>query len=61
VERKIGVESLLENRRSSLKDGSFRPLPVHHTAIPKFGGKVRHLGVRSRQPILRKPTARPPP
>ncbi len=40
-----GVESFLENLRSSLKDGSFRPLPVKQAGIPKRGGKVRYLGI----------------
>jgi RNA-directed DNA polymerase len=45
VERTIGVESFLEDLRSSLKDGSFRPLPVRRTEIPKKGGKTRALGI----------------
>jgi RNA-directed DNA polymerase len=45
VERTIGVESFLEDLRSSLKDGSFRPLPVRRTEIPKKGGKARALGI----------------
>lgn len=40
-----GVESFLEDLWSSLKDGSFRPLPVRQTTIPKRGGKVRYLGI----------------
>lgn len=45
VEGFIGVISFLEDLRSSLKDGSFTPLPVKHAVIPKKGGKVRLLGV----------------
>lgn len=44
VERQ-GIEPFLEGLRSSLKDGSFRPLPVRQTTIPKRGGKVRYLGI----------------
>lgn len=35
----------LEDIRSSLKDGSFRPLPVRQVEIPKKGGKTRRLGI----------------
>jgi RNA-directed DNA polymerase len=45
VERKSGVEPFLEDLRSSLKNGSFTPLPVRQAAIPKRGGKVRYLGI----------------
>ncbi|MBJ7599660.1 MAG: group II intron reverse transcriptase/maturase, partial [Candidatus Dormibacteraeota bacterium] len=44
VERR-GVLPFLEDLRSSLKDGSFRPLPVREATIPKKGGKVRRLGI----------------
>lgn len=44
VERN-GVETLLEDLRSSLKTGSFAALPVRQTTIPKRGGKVRYLGI----------------
>ena len=44
VERR-GVEPFLEDLRSSLKDGSFRPLPVKQAEIPKRGGNVRYLGI----------------
>jgi RNA-directed DNA polymerase len=44
VERR-GVEPFLEELRSALKDGSFRPLPVRQAAIPKRGGKLRYLGI----------------
>jgi RNA-directed DNA polymerase len=44
VERR-GVEPFLEELRSTLRDGSFRPLPVRERLIPKKGGK-RRLGFR---------------
>jgi RNA-directed DNA polymerase len=40
-----GVESFLERLRESLKDRSFRPLPVRERMIPKAGGKLRRLGI----------------
>jgi RNA-directed DNA polymerase len=47
VENKIGVPGFLDDLRTTLKDGSFRPLPVRERVIPKPGGsgKVRHLGI----------------
>jgi RNA-directed DNA polymerase len=45
VEGSIGVIPFLEGLRSSLKDGSFAPLPVKQAMIPKKGGKVRYLGI----------------
>jgi RNA-directed DNA polymerase len=45
VEGTIGVIPFLEGLRSSLKDGSFTPLPVKQAVIPKKGGKVRYLGI----------------
>jgi RNA-directed DNA polymerase len=44
IERR-GVTDFLEDLRSSLKDGTFTPLPVRQTTIPKRGGKVRYLGI----------------
>ncbi len=44
VERR-GVLPFLEDLRSSLRDGSFKPLPVRQAAIPKRGGKSRYLGI----------------
>ena len=44
VER-IGVEEFLDGLRTSLKDRSFRPLPVRERMIPKSGGKLRRLGI----------------
>jgi RNA-directed DNA polymerase len=47
VEERIGIPEFLHDIRSSLKDGSFRPLPVRERMIPKPGGsgKVRRLGI----------------
>lgn len=44
----IGPEEVgpfLQELRDSLRDGSFRPLPVRQVAIPKKSGKVRLLGI----------------
>ena len=40
-----GVEDFLDELRTSLKDRSFRPLPVRERMIPKPGGKLRRLGI----------------
>jgi RNA-directed DNA polymerase len=40
-----GVEDFLDGLRTSLKDRSFRPLPVRERMIPKAGGKTRRLGI----------------
>ena len=40
-----GVEAFLDELRSSVKDRSFRPLPVRERMIPKTGGKLRRLGI----------------
>jgi RNA-directed DNA polymerase len=45
VAERRGIEPFLEDLRSSLRDGSFRALPVKQAAIPKRGGKVRYLGI----------------
>jgi len=44
VERR-GVAEFLDDLRVELKDGTFTPLPVRQTTIPKKGGKVRYLGI----------------
>jgi hypothetical protein len=41
----MGVEGFLDRLRTSLKDHSFRPLPVRERMIPKAGGKKRRLGI----------------
>jgi RNA-directed DNA polymerase len=40
-----GVEDFLDQLRTSLKDRSFRPMPVRERMIPKSGGKLRRLGI----------------
>ncbi|MFE2721490.1 group II intron reverse transcriptase/maturase [Kitasatospora sp. NPDC059327] len=40
-----GVEKFLARLRFSLRDRSFRPLPVRERLIPKSDGKKRHLGI----------------
>ncbi|MFJ9543856.1 group II intron reverse transcriptase/maturase [Streptomyces sp. NPDC101225] len=42
-----GVENFLDRLRESLRDRSFRPLPVRERMIPKAGGKLRRLGVNT--------------
>src|SRR5680860_667656 len=41
----MGVEDFLDRLRASLRDRSFRPLPVRERMIPKAGGKLRRLGI----------------
>nr|WP_145555607.1 group II intron reverse transcriptase/maturase [Streptomyces incarnatus] len=45
IEAGQGVEVFLDRLRSSLKDRSFRPVPVRERMIPKAGGKKRRLGI----------------
>jgi RNA-directed DNA polymerase len=47
VEQAIGVPGFLDDLRASVKDGSFRPVPVRQRMIPKGGGsgKLRSLGI----------------
>jgi len=47
VEREIGVPGFLDDLRTQLKAGSFRPLPVRERLIPKpsGAGKLRRLGI----------------
>ena len=45
VAQGVGVEEFLGGLRASLKDRSFRPLPVRERMIPKAGGKLRRLGI----------------
>ena len=45
VVEQVGVEEFLDTLRISLKDRSFRPLPVRERMIPKSGGKLRRLGI----------------
>src|SRR3954453_14312953 len=48
IEEIAGMSGFLDDLRTQLKDGSFRPLPVREGKIPKpgGGGKGRKLGVR---------------
>ena len=41
----VGVEEFLGGLRTSVKNRSFRPLPVRERMIPKSGGKLRRLGI----------------
>jgi len=45
VEQNNGVRGFLESIRTSLKAGTFQPLPVREKGIPKAGGKTRYLGI----------------
>lgn len=47
VEEQVGVPGFLNDLRTQLRQGSFRPLPVRERKIPKPGGsgKVRRLGI----------------
>ena len=47
VEQGLGTAEFLDQVRVSLKDGSFRPVPVRQRMIPKPGGpgKLRKLGI----------------
>ncbi len=40
-----GGEDFLDQLRNTVKDRSFRPLPVRERMIPKAGGKLRRLGI----------------
>jgi RNA-directed DNA polymerase len=45
VQAVVGAEKFLGRLRSSLRDRSFRPVPVRERLIPKAGGKQRRLGI----------------
>jgi len=47
IEQGLGMPGFLDQLRTSLKDGSFRPVPVRQRKIPKPGGsgKLRKLGI----------------
>ena len=40
-----GVEAFLDDLREQLRQRTFRPLPVRERMIPKYGGKLRKLGI----------------
>lgn len=47
IEQGLGIPGFLDQLRTSLKDSSFRPVPVRQRQIPKPGGsgKLRKLGI----------------
>ena len=47
VEHDLGVQEFLDDLRSAVKAGTFRPMPVRERMIPKPGGsgKMRRLGI----------------
>ena len=47
VEQDLGVQEFLDDLRSAVRAGMFRPMPVRERMIPKPGGsgKMRRLGI----------------
>jgi RNA-directed DNA polymerase len=47
IEEFVGVSGFLDDLRTAIREGTFRPLPVRERKIPKPGGsgKVRKLGI----------------
>jgi len=45
IAERTGVGVFLDELRASIRDRSFRPLPVRERMIPKSGGKLRRLGI----------------
>jgi RNA-directed DNA polymerase len=47
IETEVGVSAFLDDLRTQIKSGEFRPQPVRERKIPKPGGsgKVRRLGI----------------
>jgi RNA-directed DNA polymerase len=45
VTDKVGVTVFLEDLRHQLRQRTYRPLPVRERTIPKYGGKLRKLGI----------------
>jgi RNA-directed DNA polymerase len=45
VVEQVGVAAFLEGLRDALRRRTYRPLPVRERVIPKYGGKLRKLGI----------------
>jgi RNA-directed DNA polymerase len=45
VIEQVGVTAFLENLRDQLRQRTYCPLPVRERMIPKYGGKLRKLGI----------------
>jgi RNA-directed DNA polymerase len=45
IAERVGVEAFLAQIRDQLRARTFRPLPVRERTIPKYGGKLRKLGI----------------
>jgi len=45
VIEQVGVTAFLEDLRNQLRHRTYRPLPVRERMIPKYGGKLRRLGI----------------
>jgi RNA-directed DNA polymerase len=45
IENRIGVGAFLDDIRTQLKSGGFRPVPVRQVMIPKANGRFRKLGI----------------
>jgi RNA-directed DNA polymerase len=41
----MGVQAVLDELRTELKDGTYRPLPARERLIPKRSGKLRSLSI----------------
>jgi RNA-directed DNA polymerase len=45
VTEQVGVTAFLDDLRHQLRHRTYRPLPVRKRMIPKYGGKLRKLGI----------------
>ncbi len=45
VTEQVGVTAFLHDLRHQLRHRTYRPLPVRERMIPKYGGKLRKLGI----------------
>jgi RNA-directed DNA polymerase len=45
VEHRMGINRFLEEIRLSMKERTYKPLPVREHGIPKANGKTRYLGI----------------